>query len=466
MTETRSPFFRPLARSARTTTAMIPAGVLLGIAWAASLLIRYRVEITVIMTIATAVVAASLATRSGGRAARVLAVAAGTLGVCGGTVWVFTAYYPGWLMAQFNAFALVGLSAIEVWRLRAVELASIRQRLGRWVGVGGTALSLLVSAFLFAFSFTATPFAITVQMASGAGNSFDPPAPPTSTVVSGARVISNIRYGTSHPNSFLDIYIADDDATVSRPTYVIVHGGGFVAGSKNDGDPNASGSYFALGAGPMLKAGYNLVTINYGLAPQFPYPTPVVQLGEAIQFLNQRGAAYGLDMSRVVLSGGSAGGHIVAQYAAIQTDPAYARLVGIKPSMASSTLKAVELDSAAIDPGRAGATQEARLALDLLFDLSLRAYLGTSRQRYEEANIINHVTERYPPTFIADGNVGTFTDQARDLARKLTVLRVPNHLTLFKVSQAELVHGFMAQPSPWTDEYNRQKIAFLRDYAL
>ncbi|MDX2937799.1 alpha/beta hydrolase [Streptomyces ipomoeae] len=442
--------------------ALGAAGLLL--AWLESFFVHDQVLLGILLIAVMSGAAALARLSTAGRWVRAAQVAAG-IGIAAEIVWLISSWYPLWVIAQAAALLLALVAFVMVWVLRSRDRASGGRRLVRaalrGTGLFVTAITALVSTVVVTLSITTLPLAMALQSASGDVNSFAPEAPTRSKVVSGVLVTNDIRYGTKYPNSYLDVYIADNDATVSRPTYVIVHGGGFFAGSKTDGDPNAGGSYFALGGGPMLKAGYNLVTINYGLAPQVPYPTPVIQLSEAINFLKKHGSRYGLDMSRVVLSGGSAGGHIVGQYADIQTNPDYARHMKIAPSLGRDALKAVVLDSAALDPRRGNATQAPVAEKDWLFSLSMRAYFGTSERRLEEANVIDHVTSSFPPAFIADGNTGTFPDQARDLAKALAKRGVAHSLDLHPRSEAILGHGYMSSASRWTDDYNRRKLEFL-----
>lgn len=42
--------------------------------------------------------------------------------------------------------------------------------------------------------------------------------------MNGARLTNDIQYGTQYPNSYLDVYIADNDPTVVRPTYLFFTG--------------------------------------------------------------------------------------------------------------------------------------------------------------------------------------------------------------------------------------------------
>lgn len=436
-------------------------------AWLEFFIVRHHTAFGV-LSIVLAVAAAVLALRRRRPRGWLLLAGLGGLSALLQLLWITTSLYPLWIAAFIATLALGLAHWLAAWRSRRRDqthgATKVRRGALRGIALLGAAVATVLSIAFVAIAITPAPLAIALQSSGGAGNSFEPAAPTETKVVRGTRLTNDIQYGTTYPNSYLDIYIADDDPSVSRPTFLVVHGGGFILGSKSDGDPNAVGaddSYFALGSGPVLDAGYNVVSIDYALAPQVPYPTPVIQLGQAVQFLQQHGAQYGVDMSRVVLSGGSAGGHIVGQYAAIQTNPDYAKQMDIAPTMDPAHLKAAVFDSAALIPSLAGHTQEPVLARDWSFDLALRSYIGTSRDLVEQANIVTHVTSAFPPSFLADGNTGTFPDQATQLSHKLTSLGVKNSLDIPPVSQAVLGHGFMATPSLYTEEYNREKLAFL-----
>jgi acetyl esterase/lipase len=300
----------------------------------------------------------------------------------------------------------------------------------------------------------------------GAGSSTEPRAPTLSGSLGPVRVTTDISYGEDHPNSYLDVYRVDQPPT-GRPTVLALHGGGFITGSKSVADPltRTPGTCFALGHGPLLDAGYDVVCIGYGLAPQTRYPVPVIQLGQALTFLRLHSAELGLDLGRVVLSGLSAGGQVVGQFANLQTNPAYARSLGLRPTLGPSELAAVLLDSAPLDLGPGTRPQTASWRNDLLFGLARRSYVGRDPQRLHEASITAHVTAAFPPTFVTDGNTGSFPHQAGELAARLGELGVRHELLLHPRSEVRLGHGFMVQPSAWTDDYNRRKVAFLAEVA-
>ncbi|MGV2900557.1 alpha/beta hydrolase [Microbacterium sp. AGC62] len=304
--------------------------------------------------------------------------------------------------------------------------------------------------------------ATALQRKLGFGNSFTPAGERgrQQRTRYGALRISDVAYGSRFPNSYLDVYVTDADTTTVRPTYVFVHGGGFIIGSKASGDPSAGPvGDFEVICRPMLDAGFNVVSVGYALAPEHCYPTPVLQLSEAVSFLQREGGAYGIDMSRVVLAGISAGGQIVGQFVNIETNSGYARAIGLEPVM-TGTLLAVVLDSAALDVERIGRPQAPAPRQSYLFALARRVYLGSRRAVWAEADVTAHVSRHFPPTFLADGNAGSFPDQARDLHERLNGLDVCNELHLPR-AQGPVEHGFMQSPSPLTDEYNQRKVRFL-----
>ncbi|MBZ4486745.1 alpha/beta hydrolase [Microbacterium sp. cx-55] len=446
------------------------------VAWAESFFLRapaYGVLVIMILLCA-ALIRPAL---SGSRTA-VIVPGAAALGVAAQLGWMIWGWYPAVVVAQVAAIA-VGFACIAGHHrlspadgrphggARSIGGQRLRRLLRSTVTTALMATAVVVSLTLVAIAVVPAGVAVALQSALGQTSSYAPRGPEnaTSVTANGDRLTSDIAYGSKYPNSFLDVYIADDDASIARPTYIYIHGGGWIAGTKATGDPNAPDAGFSVISNPVLDGGYNFVSLDYGLAPTVSYPGPVEQISQAVVFLQQNAKQLGLDMDNVVISGGSAGGQLAGQFANIQTNPAYAERVGIDPVIGSA-LKAVVLDSAALELHKTGETQAPVPLLDFFFGLSARTYLGTSDAVIAEASVTNHVTADFPPTFIADGNVGTFPDQASALHERLDDLGVPNAVFLPTAEEASLGHGFMGAPSVWTDSYNAQKLAFLASLGL
>lgn len=385
-------------------------------------------------------------------------------------LWMISGWYPAWVIAQAGGFALALVAFSVAWAARRRKSIQGARRVGvvaaRILGGLLAVVAVVLAAGAVTNSITPVPVTSALQSSLGGRNSFSPsgPAGEQTVLADGTVRTTDIEYGAQYPNSYLDVYIAKGKTNPGQPTVINVHGGGFILGDKQSGDPNTGGGEAGsrVTVDPYLNAGYNYVSINYALAPGARYPTPVRQVTEALKFLQTNAETYGLDMDDVILTGGSAGGQIVGQLANIQTNPDYAKQVGITPGLRTDP-KAVLLDSAVLDLSRASSTETPLVSSDLLFGLASRAYFGTSEDVLHEADVTSHVTARFPPAFISDGNTGTFPDQARDLHEKLDQLGVRNQLNLYPKSEAVLGHGFMANPGPKTDDYLKLKFAFLTD---
>jgi len=93
------------------------------------------------------------------------------------------------------------------------------------------------------------------------------------------------------------------------PAAVLVHGGGWVAGDKQQ--------YITYIFQPLSDAGFAWFSINYRLAPQYKFPADADDVEAAIRFVKANAATYKVDPLRIALLGESAGGHLVSYVAAV-----------------------------------------------------------------------------------------------------------------------------------------------------
>ena len=99
------------------------------------------------------------------------------------------------------------------------------------------------------------------------------------------------------------------------PTLLQIHGGAWILGSKNEqGLPLMH---------HLAARGWVCVAADYRLSPHATFPDHVVDLKRAIAWIRAQGAAYGADPDFVVVTGGSAGGHLAALVALTPNDPEY-----------------------------------------------------------------------------------------------------------------------------------------------
>jgi acetyl esterase len=88
------------------------------------------------------------------------------------------------------------------------------------------------------------------------------------------------------------------------PAAIMVHGGGWVAGDKQE--------YINYLFKPLTDAGFAWFSINYRLAPQHKFPADADDVEQAILYVKANAAKYKVDPRRIALIGESAGGHLVS----------------------------------------------------------------------------------------------------------------------------------------------------------
>ena len=97
-----------------------------------------------------------------------------------------------------------------------------------------------------------------------------------------------------------------------RPGYVSIHGGGFAIG---DVDMDAPGSLEVAD-----KLGVVVVSVDYRLAPETPYPGPLEDCYAALEWTAAKASELGIDPARIGIGGDSAGGGLTAGLALLARD--------------------------------------------------------------------------------------------------------------------------------------------------
>jgi acetyl esterase len=96
------------------------------------------------------------------------------------------------------------------------------------------------------------------------------------------------------------------------PGILMIHGGGFIIGSVEA--EHAGAALTAIDTGAVV------VSVEYRLAPEHPYPAGLHDCYAALSYLNAEADALGVDPERVAVIGASAGGGLAAATALLARD--------------------------------------------------------------------------------------------------------------------------------------------------
>lgn len=267
--------------------------------------------------------------------------------------------------------------------------------------------------------------------------------------------ISNLCYGTEYPNSFLDITYPTADTEADRPTVFYFHGGGFFGGSKEMGDPMAVSENDALLI-DLCAQGYNIVNVDYALVPDFHFPVPLIQMNQAIRFIEENKDKYHINMDHIILMGSSAGAIMVAQYGTIISNPDYASLLEISPAVVKEQISAVVVDDGPVD------YTIMPLACKILVGNYVKGSIYLNKDEMDRYNCIPHITDNYPTTFLLGSE---YRNDMINMHEQLDQMNVENILVDPLIEHGEVKpHCFVASErvDPVAKEAFDRLISFLQ----
>jgi len=187
-------------------------------------------------------------------------------------------------------------------------------------------------------------------------------------------------YGPDTTLQVMDIYVPAHTAYKYVPVMILIHGGGWFAGSTGDFDAT-------LIYDTLVNQGYAVVNMNYRLAPAAKYPAQLDDIDSVIVFLQKNQQKLQIDPTRICLLGRSSGGHLALQYAYTRNH--------------SNNIKAV-IDCFGIPD--LVATDEMAVRLDTQIANFLGAAYIDNKPLWRNASPINHMDGSIP-TIIFQGTI-------------------------------------------------------------
>lgn len=194
----------------------------------------------------------------------------------------------------------------------------------------------------------------------------------------------DISYGPYDKWNLLDVYVPkENESGKPFPTILNIHGGGYFYGDKE---------LYRLYCMRLAKFGFAVVNINYRLAPEFNFPSPIEDAMAVMHWISKNAAEYNLDKNNVFIVGDSAGAQITSQFACVFTNPEYAKLFGLK-APEDVKLRAIGLACGMYKFPEKGKGEEMDT---IMFDyLGSKDVIGDPRTLLHE-----NITDKYPATYI------------------------------------------------------------------
>ncbi len=223
-------------------------------------------------------------------------------------------------------------------------------------------------------------------------------------------VIERVYWKKDDESRHLDLY-RPSNTSASLPLVIVIHGGSWGGGNKEE-----LKSFNRL----LASSGYAVAAVNYRLAPRWPFPAAEADIFHALDYLKAHAELLGVDPTRVVLLGRSAGGQIALSAA-----------YGVKNSAIRGVISLYGPTDLVL------AYQKPSWVLDS--KKALENYLGGNpNQRsaaYAAASPLKHVGSQTPPTLLIHGE------------KDPVVWPVHSRLLSHRLEEAQRPHLYLALPN-------------------
>ena len=321
-------------------------------------------------------------------------------------------FFAGWLTTELPLYHVA-------WQLAATVAFAWAGALGMWPGWVGLAVSLISWAALLDLFMRAGEARALVEQAlvEALGSDYErriapdllarlDPHPPLSELLLPFAVrrrdverLRDVPYGEYGRRNHLDVY-RRKGCPAKAPVLVQVHGGAWVIGDKTQqGLPLVY---------HLASMGWVCVSINYRLSPRSTFPDHVVDVKRALAWVKEHIAEHGGDPDFVVLTGGSAGGHLSSLAALTAGD------AELQPGFegADTSVKACVPFYGVYDFTNRGGTGRADL-VPFLERLVFKRPFAEEREVFERASPMSRVHPGAPPFLVIHGTHDTLVPVAQ-----------------------------------------------------
>lgn len=195
----------------------------------------------------------------------------------------------------------------------------------------------------------------------------------------------------------LDVYAPAETPPdgARRPAVLQVHGGAWIIGDKREqGIPLLK---------ELARHGWVGFNANYRLSPAATWPDHLVDIKRALAFVRDHADEYGVDPGFVVVTGGSAGGHLAAMMALTQGDPRY------QPGFedADTSVQACVPFYGVYDFTNRAGTMPRQFRDWFLQPMIVKAFYDDEPERFAEASPMDNLRPDVPPFFVIHGDHDT-----------------------------------------------------------
>lgn len=265
---------------------------------------------------------------------------------------------------------------------------------------------------------------------------------PAVTLAEGQEILFDRSYKRLSDRSLgLDVFLPSQKRRLGT-ALVLVHGGAWRSGDK---------SHFYALASRLAGLGHTVILPEYRLAPEAGYPSGMTDAADALRWVHDNAAHFGIKPGWIAVGGASSGGQmaaLLAYDARLRTDEAgrmvpVAALIDLDGVLDMTDPLALQFENAAGDKSP--------------FAQWVGGSFESAPQTWIDASAAHHVSPRSPPTLILGSGIPRFT-----AGRVAVLAALKSHGTRTEVYDlVDAPHDFWLF-EPWLTPTARRIDRFLR----
>ena len=248
--------------------------------------------------------------------------------------------------------------------------------------------------------------------------------------VSGEEIEINTYLDANYAPVTVRVYKPKVSSPDLKPVILWFHGGGFVVGSAEADD--------AMCSEMVVEADAIVVNVDYRMAPEHPFPTPIEDSISALRWTSKHISSFGGDPRKLFVAGESAGGNIAAVLTAHNLDTQFVP-VQERAGIIGSFLIYPAVDIGGVYPSHEKYSDFCGILTKAQLDRFREVYCGSSDVKakcadnylFSPLKAPDSVLSQFPTTVVMLAKYDVLVDEGVAMAEKLKKLKVKTELIIY-----------------------------------
>lgn len=192
----------------------------------------------------------------------------------------------------------------------------------------------------------------------------------------------------------VDVYIPKDKTSKTFPAVILIHGGGWLTGSKENE---------RIMAQHLAENGFVSISVEYRLGFEAVYPAGVIDVKDAIRWMREKSKKYHISPNKIAVLGASSGAQMATLIGTTANSPLYE-----PDTQISDAVQAVVNVDGIVSFIHPEAAAESKPGKKSMAGIWLNGEKEENFKKWKEASPLEYVDNYTPPTLFINSSYARF----------------------------------------------------------